>query len=185
MNPDSTSKDSAVVYLGLGSNLGSREANLESAIQRIAAFPLSAPSESPARLWSKITGVSRTYETEPWGYLEQGPFLNLVLEIETTISPPSLLAETQAAEEAIGRTPGIRYGPRTIDIDILLYGQEVIDLPGLQVPHPLMHRRAFVLAPLAELSPALLHPTLEATVAQLYDQCEGKEGVNPWSKSGA
>ena len=103
----------------------------------------------------------------------------------TNISPQLLLAEIKAAEQSLGREPGIRYGPRLIDIDILFYGDQVIDSPDLTVPHPRLHLRSFVLVPLAELDPGLVHPILDARVDDLCARAEGKEGVTLWGKSAA
>ena len=163
--------DAVIAYLGLGANLGEREIQLARAAHLLA--------ESPA---VQIFRSSSLYQTAPWGYLEQPDFLNGVLEIETTLDPVRLLELTQGIERLIGRQPGIRFGPRLIDIDILLYGEQSVRLeePDLQIPHPRMHLRAFVLVPLAELAPALIPPNFTATVKELRDGVDGKEGVTPW-----
>ena len=134
MTKNSSSVNPATVYLGLGSNLGCRKTNLEQALEHVRRFPRSQPQGLKETLWVRVTRSSSIYETQPWGFASQGPFLNQVLEVETTVSAPCLLAEIKAAEETIGRVPSVRYGPRSIDIDILLYRDIVIDQPGLQIP---------------------------------------------------
>ena len=109
----------------------------------------------------RITRVSSVYQTAPWGYADQPDFLNCVVEAQTSLAPGELLRRAQAVEQSMGREPSVRYGPRSIDVDILLYGSSVVDEPGLQIPHPRLHQRAFVLVPLAELCPHLEHPVLE------------------------
>jgi 2-amino-4-hydroxy-6-hydroxymethyldihydropteridine diphosphokinase len=142
------------VYLGLGTNLGDRLHNLEAAL---AALPEGV----------HVRGLSRVYETAPWGYLDQPDFLNQVAEVETDLSPLDLLGELKRIEQHQGRQQTFRYGPRQIDIDILLYGRQVIDAPGVQIPHPRLAERAFVLVPLAELAPNLRHPVLQRTISDL------------------
>lgn len=131
-----------LAYVGLGANLGDREA----AIRRAAAL-------IGARRLSSIR------ETEPWGYAEQPPFLNAVAEVETALAPRAFLDRLLAVERDLGRVrAGPRYGPRTIDLDLLVHGDRVVDEPGLQVPHPRLRERLFVLEPLAELAPGLEIP---------------------------
>ena len=175
----------AMVYLGLGSNLGCRAANLKQVLERIGELPQTETASSQTGLFAKVQRPSSIYETQPWGYLDQGPFLNQVLEVTTNIPPQLLLAEIKAAEVSLGRKPGIRYGPRLVDIDILFYGDRVIDRPDLEVPHPRLHLRAFVLVPLAELAPGLVHPILRARVDELCAQVPGNDGVTLWSKAAA
>jgi 2-amino-4-hydroxy-6-hydroxymethyldihydropteridine diphosphokinase len=163
------------VYLGLGSNLGQREANLARAI-----LLLGQPFDSAQDRRVELLRVSSIYETAPWGYTEQPPFLNCVVEAETTLPPPLLLQAVQELEKAMGRKPGFQYGPRLIDVDILLYGSLTIDQPDLQIPHPRIPQRAFVLIPLAELAAIMVHPTLRLPIAELARRVEGKEGVKPW-----
>ena len=158
-------------YLGLGSNLGDREASLNDAARRLAG----APSTT-------ILKSSSIYETAPWGFTDQPDFLNCVLEIETRLSPLALLGQAKEVEQEIGRQPSWRYGPRLIDVDILLYGNETLQLakPDLQIPHPRMDQRAFVVIPLAELAGDVTHPPLHRTISEIAEEVEGREGVRIW-----
>ncbi len=165
------------VYLGLGSNLGQREANLARAISAIGG--LGQPFDS-AQGELRPRRVSSIYETAPWGYTQQPPFLNCVVEAETTLPPHLLLRLVQGLEQAMGRKPGFRYGPRLIDVDILLYGSLTTDQPDLQIPHPRMSQRAFVLIPLAELAAVMVHPTLQLPIAELARRVQGQGGVTRW-----
>ena len=144
-----------IVYLGLGSNVGDREANLRAAIERLEAPDL------------RVLRVSPVYETEPVDYTEQRWFLNLVVEAETSLFPMQLLARVARIERALGRLRTVPKGPRSIDIDILLYGKAVIRSEALEVPHPRMDERRFVLAPLADLAPDLRHPIAHRTVSEM------------------
>ena len=143
-----------LAYVGLGANLGDREGSIRRAAELIGARRLSS-----------------IRETEPWGYADQPLFLNAVAEVETALAPRALLDELLAVERRLGRDrAGPRYGPRTIDLDLLLYGDRVVDEPGLTVPHPRLHERIFVLEPLAELAPSLEIPgngTVQALLAGL------------------
>ena len=145
------------VYLSLGSNVGGREANLEAALARLPAPDL------------RVLRASPVYETEPVGYTAQGWFLNLVVEAETTLSPARLLSRIGKIERALGRVRTVAKGPRTIDIDILLYGNAVVRTAALEIPHPRMAERRFVLAPLADLAPDLRHPVTRRTVREMLD----------------
>ena len=157
------------VYLSLGSNIGNREANLSAAIECLAAPRL------------RVLRVSPIYETEPVDYTDQRWFLNLVVEAETTLFPMQLLARIGKIEHELGRVRTVPKGPRTIDIDILLYGKAVVQSATLEIPHPRMAQRRFVLAPLADLAPDLRHPLTHLTVRQMLDQArEGK--VQLWKK---
>jgi len=131
-------------FIGLGSNLGDKKANLETAISWLS---------KEERI--DVKKRASYYRTAPLGYAEQDWFVNTVVEIETTLSPAELLAVLLSIEERMGRVRGIRWGPRLIDLDLLLYGDAKINAPDLVVPHPRMTRRAFVIIPLAELSPDL------------------------------
>ena len=157
-----------VAYLGLGANLDDREANLGKALDLLSA-------ESGLRLLR----CSRIYETEPWGLADQPRFLNSVVEVATTLAPERLLEVCKDVEQEMGRQPGIRWGPRLIDVDILLYGNQVVQLPHLEIPHPRLHLRAFALVPLAELEPDAVHPVLGKTIRELAGAVEGSQGVIP------
>ena len=151
-------------YLGLGSNLGDRENNLRMAVSLL-------------RQQVSLLALSSVYETEPWGYISQPTFLNLVYAVEASLSPQELLALAQGVERELGRVPTFRYGPRIMDVDILLYGDEVIETDDIQIPHPLFSERAFVLVPLAEIAPGLVHPALGKSMAELFKEVSGKEKV--------
>jgi len=142
------------VYLSLGSNLGDRAGNLRAAI---AALP---------DVGARVAKVSSMYETEPVDYLEQPWFLNCAVEAETALAPLDLLRALRGIEAQLGSQKEFAKGPRLLDMDILLYGDETIELPELQIPHPRMLLRNFVLAPLAEIAPALKHPAWTANVAE-------------------
>jgi 2-amino-4-hydroxy-6-hydroxymethyldihydropteridine diphosphokinase len=157
-----------LIYLSLGSNLGDRAANLERAI---AALP-----EAGVRVLRR----SSLYETEPVDFLAQPWFLNCVVEAETSLMPRQLLHALQAIERKFGRKKRIVRGPRVIDLDILFYGASVIRTQEIEVPHPRMHKRRFVLAPLAELAPGLRHPVLGATVAELIAAVQDNSAVRIW-----
>lgn len=143
----------SIAYIGLGSNLGDREKNLQNAITRIRG-----------KEGIRIIRISSFYESDPWGVKEQPRFLNCVVEVETSLEPRSLLQSLLSIEGEMGRRRGRRWGPRLIDIDLLLYDSVVIhdESPeGLILPHPEMHRRKFVLLPLLELIPDAIHPKIK------------------------
>ena len=142
------------VYLSLGSNLGDRQANLRAAIDALPAAGVC------------VERVSSFYETEPVDYLEQPWFLNCVVQGNTAVSPLPLLRSLRNIEIHLGSQKAFAKGPRLLDIDILLYGDETFDAPELQIPHPRMLQRKFVLAPLAEIAPSLKHPAWQQTVSK-------------------
>jgi 2-amino-4-hydroxy-6-hydroxymethyldihydropteridine diphosphokinase len=157
-----------LIYLSLGSNLGDRAANLERAI---AALPHAGVH---------VLRRSSLYETEPVDFLAQPWFLNCVVEGETSLMPRQLLHALQAIERMFGRKKRIARGPRIIDLDILFYGASVIRTQEVEIPHPRMHKRRFVLVPLAELAPDLSHRVLGATVAELIDAAQDSSAVRIW-----
>lgn len=168
-----------IVYLSLGSNLGERLVNLQAALQHL-------------RDVGQVTAVSSVYETEPVDVTAQPRFLNCAVALETDLMPKQFFARTQQIERELGRrrssapasgraasaNPRHNKGPRTIDIDILLFGRAVMQTPGLVIPHPAMHQRRFVLEPLAEIAPELRHPVFRTTVRQMKDAvAREKQGV--------
>lgn len=145
-----------IVYLSIGSNLGDRAANLSTAIERLSKL-------------GDVNAVSSFYETEPVDYTAQPWFLNCAVAVETELMPRQFLARIQAIEQGMGRRRVQVKGPRVIDLDILLFGRSIVELPDLIIPHPEMHERRFVLEPLAEIAPEVRHPVFKRTVRQLRD----------------
>jgi 2-amino-4-hydroxy-6-hydroxymethyldihydropteridine diphosphokinase len=152
----------SLVYLGLGSNIGAREASLRTALDELDASDL------------RLLRVSSLYETEPIGLREQPWFLNLAAEFETELLPSQLLHRMQKVETGMGRTRTIANGPRTIDIDILLYGNSAMKTEELEIPHPRYRERRFTLAPLAELNPAMKDPVTGRTMAEMLATLTGQ-----------
>ena len=144
----------AIVYLGLGSNLGDRMDNLRRAVTRLAAF-------------AGIEACSRVYETAPLHLLDQPAFLNMAVRIRTLLEPAPLLGALKEIERSLGRKAGVRWGPRLIDLDILLYDGVVLAEERLEIPHPRLTERRFALAPLADIGAAAAHPLARRTVAEL------------------
>jgi 2-amino-4-hydroxy-6-hydroxymethyldihydropteridine diphosphokinase len=145
-----------LVFLSLGSNLGDREANLRAAIERLAAV-------------GEVVAVSSFYETEPVEFARQPWFLNCAVAVQTEKMPKQFLAALQGIEKVMGRQRAQPKGPRVIDLDILLFGNSIVDTAGLIVPHPALHERRFVLEPLAEIAPEQRHPVFKRTVRELRD----------------
>jgi 2-amino-4-hydroxy-6-hydroxymethyldihydropteridine diphosphokinase len=160
----------SIIYLALGSNLGDRSDNLQAAI---AALP-------PA---VRVLELSPVYETPPWGLTDQPAFLNMALKGETTLAPVELINYLKLLETKLGRQPAVRWGPRRIDMDILFYADLVLETPELILPHPRLHERAFVLVPLADLAPDLVHPVFGKPVRDLLSVLDST-GVNPYEPIG-
>lgn len=159
----------AIAYLGLGSNLGDRETKITSALKMLGQK-------------AQILKISSLYETEPVGYKDQPWFLNCVCSLETDLSPQALLKFAKAIERKLGRKPTLRFGPRLIDIDILFYDGLILDSPDLVIPHPRLAERAFVLVPLKEIAPNLVHPLLGVTIEELLEGAESLERVRLYSE---
>ena len=154
------------VFLGIGTNLGARETNLTNAVGKIA------DTIGP------VTKSSSVYETEPWGFISGNKFLNMVVEVETKLTPSGVLGAILMIETLLGRTRGRKqYSSRIIDIDILLYEDLVIDEISLKIPHPLMHERKFVLVPLCEIAPDIIHPVLGKSILVLLSDCIDRSNI--------
>lgn len=161
-----------MIYLGLGSNLGDREGNLERAIDLLSQR-------------FRMGKASSIYDTEPVGNVNQPRFLNMACQIYTTLPPAGLLAAVKGIELKLGRVlPASPNSPRPIDIDILFYGDQVVNTPDLVIPHPRLTERAFVLIPLVEIAPNLAHPVKSKTVKQLLTELKDKQDVVKWGKAG-
>ena len=164
------SSEAVTVYLGLGSNMGKRQDNLDEALSLLSH-----------RL--RMEKVSSVYDTEPVGDMDQPRFLNLVCQVYTRLAPMELLALAKGIELKLGRAPGKSNAPRPIDIDILLYGDQIVETPELVIPHPRMAERAFVLIPLAEIAPNLVHPPGGKTTKELLQRVTETQGVLKWENS--
>lgn len=158
---------SVIAYLGLGSNLGHREENIARALELLGRRV-------------GIERISSIYETEPVGYREQPWFLNAVCRVSTMLEPFDLLRLVKEVEGELGRIPSFTNGPRIIDIDILLYGDEVLQANDLTIPHPRLAERPFVLVPLAEIAPELVHPVVKRTIEQLLQEVQSSHQVRRW-----
>ena len=148
-----------IAFIGIGSNTGDREKSCTDAIAAIGSWP-----------GCSAIKISSLYESEPWGYEEQDRFINCAVQIETGADAFTLLAFLQETEQRLGKEKAFLWGPRTIDLDLLFFNQEVIDTPALKVPHPFLHQRRFVLEPLSELAPSWMHPVFKQTVEKLLRQ---------------
>lgn len=157
----------------LGSNIGDRDGYLKEAVEAIANLE-----------GSEVRRVSSVYETEPWGKKDQGMFLNQVVEVETELEPRELLTACQKIERTLGRKRRERWGARTVDIDILLYGEAVIDEETMKVPHPHISQRRFVLVPLAEVVPEVSIPGLGETVRDVLKRCPDRGNVKFYKRMG-
>ena len=154
-----------LAYLSLGSNIGDREAHLREAVRRLESAGM-------------VRSVSSIYETEPVEFTEQPQFLNCAVSLESSSTPEQLMVQLLTIEKAMGRQRFQKKGPRTIDLDILLFGDEVVDTPVLTIPHPAMQYRLFVLEPLAEIAPDALHPVLNKTVRELLKEAPPGQRVH-------
>jgi 2-amino-4-hydroxy-6-hydroxymethyldihydropteridine diphosphokinase len=160
---------SSLVYLSLGSNLGDRELHLRDAIKRLGTI-------------GKVVSVSSFYETEPVEVTDQGWFLNCAVGLETSITAAQLMAKLLDVEKAMGRQRFQKKGPRTIDIDILLFGNTIVNTAEVKIPHPAMHQRRFVLAPLAEIARDVRHPVLKKTIRELLDNLPAGQTVRKFEE---
>ena len=161
---DNTPEMNQLVYLSLGSNLGDRQSNLRKAVAILATL-------------GRVASVSCFYETEPVEFKDQAWFLNCAVALQTTKTPEQLLKAILQLEQQMGRQRLQRKGPRTIDIDILLFADTIIDTSELMIPHPAMHQRRFVLEPLAEIAPEEQHPALKKTIRELLDDLPTGQSV--------
>jgi 2-amino-4-hydroxy-6-hydroxymethyldihydropteridine diphosphokinase len=152
-------KPTEPIFIALGTNLGDRAGNLQTAKDALAPRVI-------------VVRESSIYITPPWGYTDQSDFYNQVIEVRTSLAPVPLLRYLKAIEKQMGRVTLFRNGPRVIDLDILFYGERIVDVGDLQIPHPRLAGRAFVLVPLAELAPDLVHPVSQAPVNQMLEDVD-------------
>ena len=145
----------AIIYIGIGSNLGDKEGNCKTAIERLSENGIT------------VKKISSLYCTKPWGVEDQPDFVNMAVKAETNVNPSELLTILKTIEKEMGRQDGVHWGPRLIDLDLLFYDDLVISCDELAIPHPLLHEREFVLLPLAEIAAEFVHPVLKATIRQL------------------
>ncbi|QQZ09515.1 2-amino-4-hydroxy-6-hydroxymethyldihydropteridine diphosphokinase [Heyndrickxia vini] len=157
-----------IAYISMGSNIGDREKNLKDACASLKDNGL------------ELLAESSVYETDPVGYTDQGEFLNIVVKVKTELLPEQLLKKCLEIEKELGRTRDVRWGPRTIDLDILLYNNENVETEHLVIPHPRMHERAFVLVPLIEIDPGAQLPNATIPLRQVLNEIPDKEGVRLW-----
>lgn len=148
----------SIAFIGLGSNIGNKTQNLKSAIEKLKENQI------------EILNISSFYKTKPYGYTDQPEFLNAVVKIQTNLSPKELLKTLMKIERKLGRKRTIRWGPRTIDLDILFYDDLIINEKDLIIPHPDLHNREFVLKPLNEIEPEFIHPVLKKKIKQIYSE---------------
>jgi 2-amino-4-hydroxy-6-hydroxymethyldihydropteridine diphosphokinase len=158
---------SHTVYLSLGSNLGDRAANLKQAVASLAPQ-------------MRVKKKSKVYETPPWGYTEQEPFLNQAVMVTTYLEPEPLLRHLKRLEVALGRKASFRYGPRSIDLDILFFDDVVMETPALTIPHPHVHERGFVLMPMMDIAPDHVHPVAKRSIREMIALCN-TEGIVPFA----
>lgn len=147
----------AIALLGIGSNIGDRQANCDSAVEHMKEKGI------------VLRKLSSSFETEPWGVKDQPMFINMAVEVETFLAPEALLIALKEIEQEMGREVAAKWGPRLIDLDILFYDEMIVDMDDFKIPHPLLHKRAFVLEPLSEIAPGKYHPVFKKTVRQLRE----------------
>ena len=145
----------AIIYIGIGSNLGDKEGNCKTAIERLSKNGIA------------VKKISSPYRTKPWGVEDQPDFVNMAVKAETNVNPSELLTILKTIEKEMGRQDGVHWGPRLIDLDLLFYDDLVFSCDELAIPHPLLHEREFVLLPMTEIAAEFVHPVLKATIKQL------------------
>ena len=170
------------VLVGLGSNLGDKQENLRRAVECLTAAGADASAGTPSAAPARLLAVSSLYRTAPVGVLDQDWFFNAAIRVETALSPRRFLQTALAIERRLGRVRSVRNGPRLIDIDILLWDDLVLEMPGLVIPHPRLHQRLFALEPLAEIAAGLRHPLLGRTMSELRADLSAAGGV--WRERG-